>query len=241
MRREEGRAAGFGRDAAAARTLPELNGLFNSFVRSYGFTAYAVGFLPVQQAGDQPFLLIDWPRVWLELYAREGFAADDAVVAAAAGATEPFTWSELQARSPGASARIFAAARAFGWSDGLLVPIRTQSNGPDPLLGVASLAAPTLEWLDGAGRQTLAETSALAFAHAVKLAGSRLPAKLSDRERQALSLVASGRGDREIGTVLNVSTATAHFHVEQAKRKLGAITRAQAVATAVRLGIVDCS
>lgn len=53
---------------------------------------------------------------------------------------------------------------------------------------------------------------------------------LSQRERDAISYVAEGKTDWEIGTILGVSEATARFHVDNARRKLGAVNRAQAVA-----------
>lgn len=230
--------ASFGKEALRSQTLPELNGVFRSCLRAFGFTAHAVGFIPGQDGCDEPFLLLDWPRVWLELYAREGFANEDAVVAAAATATEPFTWGELQRRQPGAGARIFAAARGFGWTDGLLVPVRIADGPHRDRLGVASLAAPTLADFDQDRRREAIEASTLAFRRGAALAGDRSPAALSERERQAIALVASGRSDREIGAVLSVSAATAHFHVEQAKRKLGAVTRAQAAAKAALQGLI---
>ncbi len=53
---------------------------------------------------------------------------------------------------------------------------------------------------------------------------------LSQRERDAISYVAEGKTDWEIGTIMGVSEATARFHVDNARRKLGAVNRAQAVA-----------
>ncbi len=53
---------------------------------------------------------------------------------------------------------------------------------------------------------------------------------LTRRERDALALVAEGKTDWEISVILGVSEATARFHVDNARRKLGAVTRAQAVA-----------
>lgn len=54
--------------------------------------------------------------------------------------------------------------------------------------------------------------------------------KLTDRERDALSWVAEGKSDWEISVILGVSETTARFHVDNARRKLGAVNRAQAVA-----------
>jgi LuxR family quorum sensing-dependent transcriptional regulator len=53
---------------------------------------------------------------------------------------------------------------------------------------------------------------------------------LTERERDALALVAEGKTDWEISVILGISEATARFHVDNARRKLGAVTRAQAVA-----------
>lgn len=54
--------------------------------------------------------------------------------------------------------------------------------------------------------------------------------KLTRREQDCLLFVADGCPDQEIADRLGISQATAHAHVESAKRKLGARTRAQAVA-----------
>lgn len=56
----------------------------------------------------------------------------------------------------------------------------------------------------------------------------------SGRQRDALRFVASGKSDWEIAQLLGISVATAHEHVENAKRKLGVRTRVQAVVLATR-------
>lgn len=57
--------------------------------------------------------------------------------------------------------------------------------------------------------------------------------RLTSRERDSLALVADGKTDWEISVILGVSEATARFHVDNGRRKLGAVTRAQAVALMV--------
>ena len=54
----------------------------------------------------------------------------------------------------------------------------------------------------------------------------------------SFGLVAEGMGDFEISQVLGVGEATVITHLQHAKRKLGARTRAQAVALALRAGII---
>ena len=57
--------------------------------------------------------------------------------------------------------------------------------------------------------------------------------KLTPRERECLSWVASGKTDWEISQILNISEQTAHEYVQNAISKLNATTRAQAVAVAM--------
>jgi DNA-binding CsgD family transcriptional regulator len=60
---------------------------------------------------------------------------------------------------------------------------------------------------------------------------------LSARERDCLSFVAQGMSDADIAAKLAIAPSTAHFYVEKAKRKLGAKTRAQAVAHLIAAGL----
>jgi PAS domain S-box-containing protein len=61
----------------------------------------------------------------------------------------------------------------------------------------------------------------------------------SAREREVLGLLARGSTDAEIAALLGLSAATVQTHVRNAKAKLGAKTRAQAVALALGQGLID--
>ncbi|WP_293897767.1 LuxR C-terminal-related transcriptional regulator [Phenylobacterium sp.] len=54
--------------------------------------------------------------------------------------------------------------------------------------------------------------------------------RLTHRERDALAWVAEGKSDWEISVILGCAETTVRFHVDNARRKLGAVNRAQAVA-----------
>jgi DNA-binding CsgD family transcriptional regulator len=60
----------------------------------------------------------------------------------------------------------------------------------------------------------------------------RLAARLSDREREILSLVAEGMTNREIGEALYLSPLTVRTHLERIFAKLGVRTRTAAAAFA---------
>jgi DNA-binding CsgD family transcriptional regulator len=56
---------------------------------------------------------------------------------------------------------------------------------------------------------------------------------LTPRERECLQWVAAGKTDWEISQILSISEQTVHGYVQNALAKLGARTRAQAVALAI--------
>ncbi len=61
----------------------------------------------------------------------------------------------------------------------------------------------------------------------------------SAREREILALLARGSTDAKIAEILGLSPATVQTHVRNAKSKLGARTRAQAVALALVGGLIQ--
>jgi DNA-binding CsgD family transcriptional regulator len=61
----------------------------------------------------------------------------------------------------------------------------------------------------------------------------------TSRERQVLGLLAAGATDEQIAEMLDLSPATVQTHVRNAKAKLGARTRAQAVAMALQHGMIN--
>jgi len=63
--------------------------------------------------------------------------------------------------------------------------------------------------------------------------------RLSQREREVLRLLADGLRNEEIGRRLHIAAETARAHIRNAMRKLGAETRTQAVATALRQSMIE--
>jgi DNA-binding NarL/FixJ family response regulator len=63
--------------------------------------------------------------------------------------------------------------------------------------------------------------------------------RLSDRERQVLELLAEGLGVTAIAGRLFLSESTAKSHIGRIYEKLGAANRAQALVTAMRLGLIS--
>ena len=62
---------------------------------------------------------------------------------------------------------------------------------------------------------------------------------VTERERQILLWVREGKSNQQIAEVLGISPLTVKNHVQKILRKLGASNRAQAVAEALQLGVLE--
>lgn len=70
------------------------------------------------------------------------------------------------------------------------------------------------------------------------LEASALPAELSGREREVLSLIVKGHGNKQIAYQLNIAEHTVKNHVKSILSKLGVEDRTQAATAAIQRGIV---
>ena len=68
--------------------------------------------------------------------------------------------------------------------------------------------------------------------------GESMIEHLTPREREVLELVAEGMSNRAIAERLGNSEHTVKFHVSSLLGKLGAVTRAELVAIAIRRGLI---
>ena len=73
---------------------------------------------------------------------------------------------------------------------------------------------------------------------AAKLAGRVGTAELTTREREVLTLIAKGRGNRDIGVELEVTEGTVKVHVNNILTKLNVGSRTEAVTLSLKRGIV---
>jgi two-component system nitrate/nitrite response regulator NarL len=90
-----------------------------------------------------------------------------------------------------------------------------------------------------AGRAVLAPEAQTALAQGVRLRGASQGPAISEREREVLALTADGLSAPQIGARLHLSPATVKSHLQNVYEKLGVSDRAAAVATAIRLGLLE--
>lgn len=179
--------------------------------------------------------------VWSQHYLDEAYALVDPVIPMAFQAKGPFTWSEAEARGMHRKTRtLFGEARDALIAEAIVCPVRT-ANGD---FAVVTFGMDRLRPVDLVERASI---HALASLYAVL--GDALaepepsleppPARpLTRRELECVYWVSVGKSDREIGLILGISGETVHRHVEAAKTKLGAASRAQLALRAFALGLI---
>ena len=224
---------------AACPTIDAVKDVFKQHIAVHGYTASACGaFLPADMGPDTHFFFQDWPSDWIELYVSRNFVAADYVVAEARRRIAPYTWLEAKAERALSRAEqdIWDTAAEWGWTDGFSVPI----HGPGGYFGLVTMAGKK-QPMPTALRGELHQLAFLTHERCRALTGLALVADpqvvLTHRELECIRWVAAGKTDVDIAGLLGMSQTTARTHIDQARRKLGARTRAQAVARLVLSGL----
>jgi len=233
-------AAKFNLRLRLCETTADCATLFRNAIAPYQFDTFACGELDLKRKERHAFFVIDWPDDWRRFYLGNKIMDRDPVVDMLQRFQEPFTWGDIE-RLPdlSRSAReVIAMARAAGWTDGLVIPIR---RGAKHRYGLVSLVGKG-PVIDPETRAVLSLMGICFFDYVRSLVPecgfAAAPASLTPREMECVRLVAQGNSDRAIAKLLGISHPTAHEHVESAKRKLRAATRAEMIGVAASLAIV---
>ena len=101
--------------------------------------------------------------------------------------------------------------------------------------------SPSAEVVNAARHAAISPRSFLCagLAEAVMRRTSSESTRLTTREHDVLMLLAEGLSAAEIGTRLHLSESTVKSHVAHLYQKLGATNRAQALVTAMRVGLLS--
>jgi DNA-binding NarL/FixJ family response regulator len=101
--------------------------------------------------------------------------------------------------------------------------------------------APSTEVVKAARHATVSPRSFLCagLAQAMMRRVSGESTRLSEREHDVLVLLAEGLSSAEIAPRLHLSESTVKSHVARIYQKLGAVNRAQALVTAMRIGLLS--
>jgi LuxR family quorum sensing-dependent transcriptional regulator len=218
-----------------AQDITELGKIFATRIEPLGYQS--AGYLRIYGEGrfhPVKYLFGASAPGWSERYQVKQYSVHDPVVITSCRTTGAFTLDEVAGPSRD-GAVILEDSRTHGLFDGLVTPIRA---GYDEV-GFVLLGTDCQLKLRDYERfllQGMCETYARAGLALLPMRAE--PPALTRRESECLRWVAAGRSDPQIGMILGLSPNTVHAHVEAAKTKLDANSRAQLVLRAAMAGVL---
>jgi DNA-binding CsgD family transcriptional regulator len=214
--------AGLGQASAAG-----VGGAFFRGLQPFGVSAIYARTYGVRLSMPQHTYTRISPPGWESLYAEKRFNEVNFLPREVSRRSQPFAWSEVELKTP-AEHELARVLVDCGFPDGLAVPC----HGPHGYLAVVSLAFERLDQVAPEERRAIEVASLVLHERmrALHTAWADAPLSLSPRERDCMGFIAEGCSDSEIADRLGVGEATVMTHVQSVRRKLGAKTRAQAVA-----------
>jgi LuxR family quorum sensing-dependent transcriptional regulator len=229
----------FVQDIERFSTTREIMDATGVLLKNYGFEYHCVSFLATSTGTLEDVLLSNrLPEEWLKLYTEREYVHDDPAFRLAKTVVRPFRWFKEAPYDPEReprAAEVVQRARDFGILDGFVIPVASTAGR----MGQIWFGGRTLD-LPEHHLPSLHLMAIYAFDRILKFHGSpaRHSARLTPREREILTLVANGKSTWEIGKALHISSRTVKEHIKHLCRRLGAVTRAQAVMIAVRDKII---
>lgn len=203
---------------------------------------HCAGLMGSMESSKEPprILLVDStsPKGWLPLYAERQFHLVDPIV------IENFTrfpiqyWEDTYRKSPPSKA-FRMLAEDFGLKSGITCGVRKGNGSGGSLF---SFSGPKVK---KHARNGAILDQVLPHLHRVlcQLETNEtllLPKNsLSDRELEVLKWTGAGKSSWEIGMILKISERTVNFHIKNIMRKLDAVNRPQAVAMALKQGLLE--
>ncbi|WP_171182278.1 LuxR family transcriptional regulator [Ruegeria sp. HKCCD8929] len=183
---------------------------------------------------------VTYDDAWKLHYVEQGFQMIDPTLHMAKRSVAPVDWSRLQ-NSPNFDT-VFRDANDFGISNqGITIPIR----GPYGDVGMLSATrdCSKTEW-QKLIRHVIGDLQSLAVhIHDSVMSSDKIHQllhhpTLSNREVEILQWVAAGKTQHDIGDILSISHRTVEVHLRSSREKLNALTTPQAVARAIRTGLI---
>ncbi|ODP38817.1 helix-turn-helix transcriptional regulator [Sphingomonas turrisvirgatae] len=213
-----------------------------------GFKWYAMGHhVDLRGSPEDALRLSNYPSDWIEHSLAERFYASDPIHRASTRTATGFLWSEVSSLIDltRRDHDILQAASRHGLGEGFTVPVHV----PGEYRGTCSFGTTSLDDLGRRALPLASMTSSYAFEAGRRiLRAERRTAEpsgdvplLTDRQRDAIVLVARGKADPEIAQLLGISQATAHEHVENARRAYGHAQRPYLVVRALFDGQISFS
>ncbi|MGF6643061.1 autoinducer binding domain-containing protein [Paraburkholderia sp. GAS82] len=204
---------------------------------SFDFWMFGVR-LPVPVSRPAIEVRGNYPPSWQSRYRTPGYVEIDPILRHCKVSSVPLIWT---AEAPSSERQYWDEAKAHGIRYGWSMSLRSQFGA----ITWFTLARDTHPIYPDELAVTECPMIWLAhFVHA-SLGARLLPAMftdgmphLSSREREVMGWTAEGKTASEIGVILGIAESTCIFHITNATRKLGAVSKTHAAVRAAVLGLI---
>jgi len=208
-----------------------------------GFETFVAGVQLVQPDGSLAHHLVSgYPEKWQAIYAQQGYIWKDPTVAHCQMSTEPLVWTE-KTFMEGDAMPMLEEAKSFGLSHGVSAAIHESKGATKSMISLVrdqALGEPAAGI--AAAAQVLASCTHFVVINIARDALNPIPAepvRLTPQELACLRWVSQGKTAWEVGRILSISEPTVVFHLKNVMRKLDASNRPQALAIAIRMGLIN--
>lgn len=212
-------------------TVQEISLCAEHFATSHGYPFFSLAYRIYPQPNKpKAGCFANYKTSWFVTYEQRGFIAIDPLINHMSRQIRPLTWVQIRSEWPN-SGPLFDAAEEAGMADGLSIPLR----GPNGTEAVFSLVSDKVfspdEILDIGAKATYFGIHLLdRLVEILALSAKDKPAgNLTDRQREALALVAQGLSFREVSSRLRISEDSAKELFASAKARLGVQSREEAI------------
>ncbi len=211
--------------------------VLHEYGEHHGFVYTTIGRLVnphLQGFGYDELGVSNFPEKFQKAYISGNYILHDPVVARALISDDPFLWSSLKTKTTSWGREILEEGESHDLGSGLTIPIRFEDFPP----GIVSYAGPTdnLSKRDINSIQLLCVHGYSRLIDTVKQKDVPKKPKLTARQKEILTYVASGKTDWEIGRIIDIAEYSVKDHMTNIRRKLGAANRAHCVMIAIRDG-----
>lgn len=228
------------REIAGLNTQFDIFRFLKRLTEAWGFKAFMVLDLSAEMASElsQCTIITSWPAELLQRYDEEGMLQRSRVMAQLKKSTTPFSVSldflvsgdENAPKKP-----VVGLFERFDMINSVWFPVHDITT----MRGAVSFS----------GNKTSLPTSQLAelfyisshiFARLseIRRLDLRVPETLNEREIDCLNWTAAGKTSAEIAEIMMLSEHTINHYLNRATKKLDTVNRTQAVAKALRVGLI---
>lgn len=226
-----------------AKSIDELNALFENVIKSIGFTDWAYVLEESGQEEQGPLILGNYPEKWVDHYIASRYDEIDPILNEGVKEVMPYQWDDLLKTldlTP-KQAEFFHEAGDFGLGDGLGIPIHSPTGGYGSVSMVSQNNSKELS-LQLKDIKDILHIISLVYHQSAKEFIAEEPlikVSLTPREKECLLWTAKGKTAWEASQILSISERTVVFHIENAKVKLNATSRQHAVVKAIMYKIIN--